>query len=218
MPHVVTISASYGSGGTTVSRAVADRLDLPYLEGVMTPHLARQTTTRGGESLADDERPERLFQRIVEALAALPLALGAGAPQPVEDVSTEEQVRADVESSIRHLADSTGGVILGRGGMAVLADRPDAFHVRLDGPKHRRIRQAMAREGIDEAEATRRLRETDRARALYLRRFYDCDATNSTLYHLVIDSTALPLDACVDLIIRGATAVWGSTPTSPAST
>ena len=208
MPHVVTISATYGTGGTTVGRTVAERLHLPYLERVVSPRLARQTTNHGAESLAEDERHERLFQRIVEALAGLPLALGGAAPTPVEDVSTEERVRADVEASIRSVAETTGGVVLGRAGMAVLADRPGAFHVRLDGPKARRVRQAMAREDIDEAEAARRLRETDRARALYVRRFYGCDPTDCALYHLVIDSTALPLAVCADLIARGATAAW----------
>ena len=209
---MVTISASYGAAGTTIGRDVADRLALPYLERVLAPRLARQTATGGIESLADDERPERLFQRIVEALAGLPLVLGASAPQPVEAISTEEQVRDEIESSIRALADSTGGVVLGRGGMAVLADRPGAFHVRLQGPKRRRVRQAMQREGIDEAEAARRLRETDRARALYLRRFYDCDADDPTRYHLIIDSTVVPLAICVDLIVRAATASWDATP------
>jgi cytidylate kinase len=212
VPHVVTISATYGAGGTTVSRAVADALHLPYLERVVTPHLARQLQPAGPESLAEDEKHERLFQRIVEALAGLPLALGGAAPTPVEEVSTEERVRADVEASIRNLADTTGGVVLGRAGMAVLADRPDACHVRLDGPKPRRIRQAMAREHVDEAEATRRLRETDKARALYVRRFYDRDPRDSTLYHLVLDSTTLPLDVCAQLIVRAATALWEAAP------
>ena len=212
MPHVVTISATYGAGGTTVSRAVADALHLPYLERVVTPHLARQLQPAGPESLAEDEKHERLFQRIVEALAGLPLALGGAAPTPLEEVSTEERVRADVEASIRNLADTTGGVVLGRAGMAVLADRADACHVRLDGPKPRRIRQAMAREHVDEAEATRRLRETDKARALYVRRFYDRDPRDSTLYHLVLDSTTLPLDVCAQLIVRAATALWEAAP------
>jgi len=212
VPHVVTISATYGAGGTTVGRTVADRLHLPYLERVVTPRLAHQTARPGTEAVAEDERHERHFQRIVEALAGLPLALGGAAPTPVEDVSTEERVRTDVEASIRNVAETTGGVVLGRAGMAVLADREGVFHARLDGPKARRVRQAMAHEQIDEAEATRRLRETDKARALYVRRFYDRDPRDCTLYHLVLDSTALPLDVCADLIVRGATASWGVAP------
>ena len=204
---MVTISASYGAAGTVVGPRVAERLGLPYLERVMTPRVARGSR-RGIESVADDERPERLFHRLAEALAGLPLVLGASPPQPVEGLSTEEQVRNDVETSIQTLARTTGGVVLGRGGMVVLRERPGVFHVRLHGPKETRVRQAMRIEGIDEAEASRRLEETDRARALYLRRFYHCDAEDLGLYHLVIDSTTVPLDTCAELIVTGALAAW----------
>jgi len=44
---------------------------------------------------------------------------------------------------------------------------------------------------------------TDRARAAYLRRFYDTDGNDPRLYHLIIDSTALALATCGDLIVTG---------------
>ena len=92
------------------------------------------------------------------------------------------------------------GVILGRAAAVVLRDAPEALHVRLDGPAERRLAQAMELEGIDRETAERHLRETDRARAAYVQQFYGADARDAGLYHLVIDSTALALDACVELI------------------
>jgi cytidylate kinase len=65
----------------------------------------------------------------------------------------------------------------------------------------------MEVEGLDEAAARRRQQATDRARALYVRRFYDRDICDPALYHLVIDSVAVPLDACADVITRAALAV-----------
>jgi cytidylate kinase len=58
----------------------------------------------------------------------------------------------------------------------------------------------MELEGIDRETAERHLRETDRAREAYVQQFYGADARDAGLYHLVIDSTALALDACVELI------------------
>ena len=49
----------------------------------------------------------------------------------------------------------------------VLADRPDALHVRLDGPVEKRVAQAVARTGKPEAEIRRALRSNDAARAAY---------------------------------------------------
>ncbi len=207
-PRVVTISASYGAGGTIVGPQLADRLDLPFLERILSPAVVRGSS-RGGPS---DDRPERLINRIVDALAGMPLVLGARTPELAEELSPEEHVRGDVESSIESLADTTGGVVLGRAGMAVLRGRPQVFHVRLDGPPDRRVRQAMRISGIDESESRRRCHETDRARRVYVKRFYDVDLDDAALYHLVIDSTAVPLDACTDTILVATNAFW-STPT-----
>jgi cytidylate kinase len=78
--------------------------------------------------------------------------------------------------------------------------------VRLDGPAERRLAQAVELEGVDRATAERHMRETDRAREAYVQQFYGADARDPALYHVVIDSTALPLDACVELIALAATA------------
>jgi cytidylate kinase len=98
-------------------------------------------------------------------------------------------------------------VILGRAGAIVLRDVPAALHVRLTGPEERRIAQGMALEGVDRETAERHVEETDRARAAYVRHFYRCDARDAALYHLVIDSTAIPLDACADLVVEAAQAL-----------
>jgi cytidylate kinase len=209
VPHarVVTISASYGAGGTIVAPRLADRLGVPYLERLISPSVARGAAGVQ-ESITDEERPEGLLQRLVGALASMPAVMGTTMPQPQDAMTDEERLREDVESSIRNLADTTGGVVLGRGATALLAQRPGTFHVRLDGPPERRIRQAARLEGIDDAEAKRRRGEIDRARALYLKRFYGCDATDPRLYHLVLDSTRVPLDCCIDVIATAAGGFW----------
>ena len=211
--RVLTISAGYGAGASVIGPRVAERLGLPYLERVLSPALVRASVAAGGEPTGTHaERSARLLDRIVDSLASMPLNLGAGAPQPVEEVGVEEHVRTEMEAAIEALAKPPGGVVRGRGAMVVLRSCPSAFHVRLGGPRPARIHQAMRLTQIDEREATRRCDETDRARVLYLRRFYDTDADDAALYHLMLDSTALPLEACADLLIEAATAFWG-TPT-----
>jgi cytidylate kinase len=72
--------------------------------------------------------------------------------------------------------------------------------VRLFGPEQARIAQAARIEDVDVATARQRLPEVDRARAQYVRRLYGFDIDDPDLYQLQIDSTAVPLDACVGLI------------------
>jgi cytidylate kinase len=123
-----------------------------------------------------------------------------------ENVLTDDAFRQATEQVLREHAAGEGAVILGRGGAIVLRDQPQALHVRLTGPKEARIEQGMRLEGVDRETAERHLRETDDARRAYIHHFYRCDARDPQHYHLVIDSTAIPLDACVDLVAGAATA------------
>jgi cytidylate kinase len=51
-----------------------------------------------------------------------------------------------------------------------------------------------------------RLRAADKARTAYVRRLYRCDPADPSLYHLVIDSTAIPLDTVTELILTASRA------------
>ena len=59
-------------------------------------------------------------------------------------------------------------------------------------------------EGLARADAERLRKEGDRAREAYVRHFYNCDAKDPSLYHLVIDSTALSPEAVVEVIVAAA--------------
>jgi cytidylate kinase len=99
-----------------------------------------------------------------------------------------------------------GGVVLGRAGAVVLADHPAALHVRLDASREARLRRVMAHEHMPEGEAAALLDETDRAWESYVRHFYKTDPRDPRLYHLMIDSTAISLETCSDLIVTAAMA------------
>ena len=45
-----------------------------------------------------------------------------------------------------------------------------------------------------------------------MRRLYRCDPADASLYHLVIDSTAIPLDTVIELIVPAARAHEASVP------
>jgi cytidylate kinase len=113
-----------------------------------------------------------------------------------------EDYRRETERVIREHADR-GAVVLGRAAAIVLREHPGALHVRLDGSPEARIAQSVSR-GLERADAVRLQRDSDRAREAYVRHFYGADARDPALYHLVIDSTAIPLDTVVEVIVAAA--------------
>jgi cytidylate kinase len=64
----------------------------------------------------------------------------------------------------------------------------------------------MQVEGIDRKTAERRLEANDRARIEYVRQAYGVDALDRRLYHLIIDSTAIDLGTCVEIIVAASQA------------
>jgi Cytidylate kinase-like family len=201
---VVTLSASYGAGGSQVGPRLADRLDVAFLDRVIPTTVAERLAAPRDDALAHDDAVRSVLERLLMRFAPAAQAF-SGAAAPPELVDERSFLRA-TEAVIREHAAAGSGVILGRAAAIVLRDAPGALHVRLDGPAERRLAQAMELEGADRETAARHMRDTDRAREAYVNQFYGADARDAALYHLVIDSTALALDACVELIALAAAA------------
>jgi cytidylate kinase len=199
---IVTVSAAYGALGSDVAPELAKRLGVPFLDRAIPSEVARRLAVPLDDASARDESIGGLLSRMAMRLAPMGQAFGATAT--IQDTVDEEAFRRTTEAIIREHAANGEVVVLGRAGALVLRDDPRAFHVRLDGPRDRRLEQAMRVSGSDRAETERALDETDRARETYVRHFYRADARDPSLYHLTIDSTALPLAAVVDLIVLAA--------------
>jgi cytidylate kinase-like protein len=201
---VVTVSASYGAGGDLVGPAVAARLGLIFHDRAIPAQVAGRLGVPLAEAEANDENVARGLWRIVASLGTMPDPMGGVVP--VTEQLDERTFRVQTEGVVREIADGPGGVVLGRAAAVVLGDRPDALHVRLDGPEERRLDAVVARTGRPRDEVRRELRANDAARMGYVRRSYRVDPTSPRHYHLVIDSTALPLQAVVDLVVEAARA------------
>jgi hypothetical protein len=202
--RLVTVSAAYGAGGSVVAPALARRLDVPFLQ--------RATTSAGGivgdETTAERLHPEEASNTPVHRLlASFTHAMPAGPTQsPPPARHLDDSLRSQSEDGIRALAVTGAGVILGRAAAIVLG-KGTGFHVRLDGPPDLRAAQGAEIEGISPDEARRHLETADRARTAYVRRLYRADPADPRHYHLVIDSTAVPLTTVAEIILTALASV-----------
>ena len=200
----VTISAGYGAGGSVVAPQVARLLGVPLLDRAISSHVAAQLSVSVQEAEGGAVR-RSLPDRFISAL--IPLAAGVLAtstdtlPRDLAPPPGEADLFRQQAEAIMRAALVSGAVILGRAGAAAFRTEPGVLRVRLFGPPEARIAQAARIESTDEATARQRLPEVDRARAQYVRRLYRADIDDPDLFHLHIDSTALPLDACASLIV-----------------
>jgi cytidylate kinase len=199
---LVTLSSSYAAGGSQLGPRLAERLRVPFLDRAITSEVAERLAVDLLEAEAHQDQVGGLLSRVVRRLAPMGAAFGAAPEGPLEE---DAYVQA-TEATVKAHADAGDAVILGRSGALILAGHPHALHVRLDGPKERRIAQAVTLLGVDRATAERQLAETDRAREAYAQHFYRADVRDPALYHLVIDTTAIGLDTALELIVTAAAA------------
>jgi cytidylate kinase len=205
-PRLITVSASYGCGGSVVAPALAERLGLPFLQRVTTSEGHPAAPGPCDEQLTDEEIKATPMHRL---LASLTQVMPVGPTQsPLPAHHQDQHLRSHGEAGILRVVAGGGGVILGRAAAVVLG-KDRGFHVRLDGPAARRVAQGAVVEGISEEQARARLRAADKARTAYVRRLYRTDPADAALYHLVIDSTAMPLEAVIEIVLAGARAHAG---------
>jgi cytidylate kinase len=199
--HVITISATYGAGGAVVGPAVAERLGVPFVDRAIPVVVANDLGIPVDDVLCRDEQVRGWMARLLSATAPLSAEWIVDPDHLRTTMLSDGQVLRCTEGAIRRAVDSGGGVILGRAAAIVLQDHPTAFHVRLDGDPDRRVRQVVETLGVPEREAHAALVRNDKARTAYVRHFYGADPASAEYYHLVLDSTRVPLETCTEIIV-----------------
>lgn len=199
---LVAISASYGAGGSQIAPALAERLGVPFVDRAIPMAVAEELDISYDDAATLDQQLGRSWlERVLSGFIGSDT--GVPSPAPTGTVTSDDFRRATEEALVTQAAPGSG-VILGRGAVVVLRDDPRALRVRLDGPPDRRLEQAMRLGNTDRETAERAMKRLDRVHFDYAKHFYGIELRDISLYHLVLDSTALPFETCVDLIAAAA--------------
>ena len=130
MAPVVTLSASFGAGGSVIGPRVAEQLDLPFLDRAIPVAVAEALAVPMADVMAHDERRTSGFGRLFASLAraaALPDTEFGTVPTAARASlgdQPEQAFRDQTERILHQVAETDGGVILGRAAAIVLRDRP----------------------------------------------------------------------------------------------
>ena len=180
----ITISREVGAGGRTIAELVAQRLAVTEKKPASTPwavfdaNLAKQV-------LEDHKLPPNL-ERFMTEDARLPVEA------IVEEVlglhpSGWTLVQHTTKTILR-LAGLGHVIVVGRGGTVITARLPNVFHVRLVAPLEMRIRRTGEYYHLNETEAAKFVREKDHARRRYVRRYFNAEIDDPTLYDVTLNT------------------------------
>ncbi len=93
-------------------------------------------------------------------------------------------------------------IILGRCASEILKDQPNVFNVYVCADKEDRIQRIMKKESLSYEEAKAMLDKNDRARSNYYNEHTGKVWGDVNNYHMILDTTALGIDNCADILIR----------------
>lgn len=204
---LITISASYAAGGSVIGPQVARRLGATFVDRAIPVAVAEEMGVSVEEASA---LSEGTGTRWWEAFAWMS-PLGGLSPVMADGHYTDERslIRA-TESELHRIADEGPAVVLGHAAAIVLAERPDAVHVRLDGSVDGRVVNATEQHAIDADDAAELLAKNDKLRSGYVTHFYRHDPADPQLYDLVIDTVRLSWPRAADLIVLAAAGQTGT--------
>jgi len=183
----ITVSREPGAGGRAIAGKVAARLGFDLLDRSLLERMAE-----GGTRRAEDyERLEHGFHGATHE--AILLSLDRTWPGHHDYVKRLAAVAGELAARGRV-------VFLGRG-IHFLLPPEDGVRVRIVAPRASRCQRLAREQGIDRAEADRRITEQTRRQDELVERTLHRSLTDVLGYDLVFNTDGIGPDACVDLIV-----------------
>jgi cytidylate kinase len=206
---VITISRQVGSGGDEIAALVSKRLRYRLLDGALIQKLGPELGLAEPGEIADLTAEKHHVAGLLERLFAVsPAANAEVLPIGSYDASGEasdDRSNVVVTKIINHVYGLGNAVMGGRGAMVVLKDKPGVLHVRVVAPLEKRCEYLMKRDKIDSFAARDMAKEADGAQADYIRRYFLADIYDPLLYHLIINTGKVTLEAAASAIADTAT-------------
>ena len=189
-PFVITVSREIGSGGRTVGRILAEKLNIPFYDRYLIEALEKKfnLTVEEIEKLKGEKKG--WLSNFIRYYSPAPSPAAFGVSPQEENgihVTTDTLYRAEKEI-IKELAEENSCVIAGRSGFWLLKDHPNHLDVFITAPLTRRIRRVMLKQGLDETSAATLVNNIDKARENYIQRYAGVSRYDARNYDLVINA------------------------------
>jgi cytidylate kinase len=186
-PPIVTISREAGALGTTLGHGVAERLGFHLWDQELVQRIAEQSGASEALLSTVDEQTRNAIEDLLAGIL-------------MGDSFTEKEYLAQLMRVVHAIAQHGKAVVIGRGAQFVLAPEA-ALRVRVVGSLEARVRSLASSRGLSERDARVEVERIDRERSAFIRHHYRLDSADPHAYDLVVNSTTIPLERAVDVVV-----------------
>lgn len=215
---VVAIARLIGARAHDVADRVAERLAAEVVDRHLIDEVARRLQVDPETVSELDEVPTSRLDRLLAQFAAssFEVTLSAGAerwePPFAGDPTLRDPKQATARTTdavIRQLIVRGDCVIMGRGAAFIARAYPQALRVFVCADFELRVAEIAASLKLAEADARRRVKETDANWRDYVRHFYGADLHDASNYDLSVDTGRLGPEAAAELVELAARRLQG---------
>ncbi len=208
---VITISRQFGSGGREVAARVCEILGYRYFDKTLIGQVAAEMGLLKNEGVDFSEEHykgtnflEQLFRPGPYVVAELPAWTQDPGGEEIQFIKRLDKLEFFnlIQGVILGAYDRGNMVIVGRGGQALLADKPDVLHVRLIAPLGQRINRVQQRQHCNAVQAREVISERDRTTTKYLGEMFKVQPDDPQWYHLILNLGKWSLEEAAQLIVK----------------
>jgi CMP/dCMP kinase len=186
---IITIGRQHGSNGREIARLLADKLGVKCYDKEIVDEAAKHSDFSRELINAYDEKRMSAF------------LLHAGGYGLNENFRLNMEVVSAQFDAIRDIASKEDCIFVGRCADYVLADRKDLVSVFILGDTDARIKCLEQRQGLDEAQARKKIKEVDKDRSSFYKYYSDQIWGDAQNYDLCVNSSKLGIEGTVDTIL-----------------
>ena len=188
---IISIGRSFGAGGKTIGKMVAEALNIPYYDSELLKETAKNCGLSEKYLASVDEKD------ITDA--ALYMSVGFMTPT----YTSVRQIAANAQREvIQKIAEEGPCVIVGRRANEMLKDRKNLVSVFVTASVEYRTKRIMEREGIDEKAARKKVLRADKERAAYYNQFGGDSWGYASTYDLCINTETFGDEKAAELIVK----------------
>lgn len=191
---IITISRQFGSGGRTIGRLVAEKLNIPFYDKELVDQIALES---GFAPKFVEEHGEHAPGRSLLAYAFAP----QGVPGVMNGLSTADFLWSIQCGVILQLAEKGPCVIVGRNADYVLKDREDVLHTFIHADEDFRADRIVRLYGESEKSPKARLAEKDKRRKVNYQHYTGRNWGEACNYDICLDSGTIGVETCADIIV-----------------
>ena len=199
---VITISRDIGSGGRTVGRILAEKLNTRFCDKTLIEALEKKfdLTAQRIEELKG--KKDNWLASLMRNVSPVPSAKALGvAEEPYPEVTSDEIYKAE-SAILKELAEEGSCVITGRSGFHIFRDHPNHLSVYITASPAFRLQRVMRKQGLSKEEAGTLIQKIDKARDNYIQRHTGTSRYNARNYDLVLKADGHTEEQLADIILK----------------